>query len=294
MADARQWHLNRIGVIGFIICACVAGRIQQPPALPQSSASSSIDGGRLEPTAMVGASPPGVAVPPQAMDQRPARPLFGMETEPVLGPLTSKWRAVELEIGHEERVLADCRAQRPCPEPARDLLNLIAQAAGRTGRARVGLINRAVDLAIAPVTDEAQWGVEDHWSSPFETLQTHRGDCEDYAIVKYVALRQAGLPPEDVKIVILRNQFPNEYHAVAVTRVNGEWLILDNRQLTLVRDTDVIRATPKFLLDEYGVHRFVRGILLGSLLNATGGRAGAHTDFSGALGEPGVGNKTNA
>jgi hypothetical protein len=70
-------------------------------------------------------------------------------------------------------------------------------------------------------------------------------------------LRQAGLPIADVKIVILRNQFPNEYLAVAATRVNGEWLILDNRQLTLVRDTDMIRTTPKFMLDEYGVHRFV-------------------------------------
>jgi transglutaminase-like putative cysteine protease len=136
-------------------------------------------------------------------------------------------------------------------------LNLIAEGAGRTGRARVGLINRAVDLAITPAIDEAQWGVEDHWSSPFETLQTHRGDCEDYAIVKYVALRQAGLPSGVVKIVILRNLFPNEDHAVAAARVNGEWLILDNRSLTLVRDTDMIRATPQFLLDENGVHRFV-------------------------------------
>ena len=261
MADARQRHLNAIGigVIGFIICACVTGTIRQPPALlPQSKASGSIDSGHLERAALVGASPPGVDVPPQALDQRTARPLFGMETEPVLGPLTSKWRAVELEIGREERVLADCRAQRPCPEPARDLLNLLAEGAGRTGRARVGLINRAVDLAITPATDEAQWGVEDHWSSPFETLQTHRGDCEDYAIVKYVALRQAGLPTSDVKIVILLNEFPKDYHAVVATRVNGEWLILDNRQLILVRDTDVIRATPKFQLDEYGVHRFVR------------------------------------
>jgi transglutaminase-like putative cysteine protease len=65
-------------------------------------------------------------------------------------------------------------------------------------------------------------GVEDHWSSPLETLQTHRGDCEDYAIVKYVALRQAGLPTADVKIVILRNQFPNEYHAVAAARVMAD------------------------------------------------------------------------
>jgi predicted transglutaminase-like cysteine proteinase len=180
-----------------------------------------------------------------------------METEPVIGGLESKWRAVELEIGHEEKVLADCRTQKACPEPARELLNIVAEGDGRTGRARVGLINRAVDLAITPTSDEAQWGVEDHWSSPFETLQTHRGDCEDYAIVKYVALREAGLSSADVKIVILRKLFPSEDHAVAAARVNGEWLILDNCPLTLVRDTDMTRATPKFLLDEAGVHRFV-------------------------------------
>lgn len=100
-------------------------------------------------------------------------------------------------------------------------------------------------------------GVENHWNSPFETLLSHRGDCEDYAIVKYVALREAGLSSYDVKILILRILFPNEFHAVAAARVNGEWLILDNRRLTLVPDTDMIRATPKFLLDEDGVHRFV-------------------------------------
>ena len=75
------------------------------------------------------------------------------------------------------------------------------------GRARVGLVNRAVNLAITARTDEAQWGVEDYWNSPFETLGTRRGDCEDYAIVKYVALREAGLSREDVKIVILRTLF---------------------------------------------------------------------------------------
>ena len=44
---------------------------------------------------------------------------------------------------------------------------------------------------------------------------------------------------------------------MAAARANGEWLILDNRQLTLVRDTDMTRAISKFLLDEGGVHRFV-------------------------------------
>jgi hypothetical protein len=91
-----------------------------------------------------------------------------------------------------------------------------------------------------------------------ETLLSNRGDCEDYAILKYAALLLAGIPKDDVKIVILKNFFPNENHAVVATRVDGQWLILDNRTLTLVRDTDVTRATPEFVLDHEGIKRFNR------------------------------------
>src|SRR6266702_3841358 len=86
--------------------------------------------------------------------------------------------------------VARCREQEACPVVAQKMLDIVAEGAGRSGRACVGLINRAVDLAITPTSEEVQWGVADHWSPPFETLQTHHGDCEDYAIVKYVALVQ--------------------------------------------------------------------------------------------------------
>jgi len=88
-----------------------------------------------------------------------------------------------------------------------------AEGAGRSGVARVGLINQAVDVAITPASDEMQWG--------------RRGNCEDYAIVKYVALLQAGLSHDDVKIVILRNLLRKEDHAAEAARVDGQWLILD-------------------------------------------------------------------
>jgi predicted transglutaminase-like cysteine proteinase len=114
-----------------------------------------------------------------------------------------------------------------------------------------------VDLTIRPVSDDAQWGVPDHWSAPFETLRSSRGDCEDYAIVKYLALLEAGIPSDDVKIVILKNFFPHEDHAVVAVRIDDQWLILDNRTLTMVRDIDLTRATPKFVLDQTGIRRFV-------------------------------------
>jgi predicted transglutaminase-like cysteine proteinase len=183
--------------------------------------------------------------------------LFGMQTEPVAaGELPRKWHDVEAAMAQDFAVVAQCHANGICPVAAQRLIDISAEGAGRSGRARVGLINRAADLAISPVSDEMQWGVADHWSDPFETLLSNRGDCEDFAILKYAALLQAGIPRDDVKIVILKNFFPNEDHAAVATRVDGQWLILDNRTLTLVRDADVTRAIPEFVLDHEGVRRF--------------------------------------
>jgi predicted transglutaminase-like cysteine proteinase len=194
--------------------------------------------------------------PPAHNAEQPAQ-LFGMETEAVdAGGLPEKWYRVEAAMAQDFAVVAQCRANGTCPIAAQRLIDISAQGAGRSGRARVGLINRAADLAIKPVSDEMQWGVADHWSDPFETLLSNRGDCEDYAILKYAALLEAGISKDDVKIVILKDVFPNEDHAAVATRVDGQWLILDNRTLTLVRDTDVTRAIPEFVLDHEGVKRF--------------------------------------
>jgi predicted transglutaminase-like cysteine proteinase len=195
--------------------------------------------------------------PATSHDEQTA-PLFGMETEPVAGgEILEKWGRMNADIAQEFKTLARCRAAGPCPPAAQKLIEISAAGAYRSGRARVGLINRAVDLAINPVSDEVQWGMPDRWSAPFETLGSNRGDCEDYAILKYVALLDAGLAEDDVKIVIVRNRVPDEDHAEVAARVDGRWLILDNRTLTLVRDIDVIRAIPKFVLDQNGVRRFV-------------------------------------
>jgi predicted transglutaminase-like cysteine proteinase len=189
-------------------------------------------------------------------DEEPAR-LFGMDTEPVTdGALLDKWLRVENRIVNDIEVVAQCQAGKPCPAPAQKLIDLVQEGSGRSGRARVGVINRVVDLVISPMSDETQWGVSDHWSNPFETLQSSSGDCEDYAIVKYAALL-AGLPKEAGKSVVLRNRVPNEDHAVVAVMVDHQWLILDNRTLTLVRDSDVMRAIPESVLDDQGVRRFV-------------------------------------
>jgi len=242
---------------GIVIGACILAAAMLP-ALPESDDFFPFDAaGNLEAAAFIDDSSQTTRHDVATQSDEQAPPLFGMETEPVAGEVAAKWRVVEADIDREQQVLARCRVQQACPVVAQNLLDIVSEGAGRSGRARVGLINRAVDLAITPSSDEAQWGVADHWSPPFETLQTHRGDCEDYAILKYVALLQAGLSHDDVKIVILRNLLPKEDHAAVAARVDGQWLILDNLRLALVRDTEMVRTIPKFVLDEEGARRFV-------------------------------------
>jgi predicted transglutaminase-like cysteine proteinase len=184
-------------------------------------------------------------------------PLFSMDSEPMAGgALLEQWRRVQAAITEELEIIAQCRAGKSCPLTAQRLIDLGREGAGRNERARVGIINRAVDLAVSPVSDETQWGIADHWSDPFETLHSNSGDCEDYAIVKYAALLVAGFAKDAVKVVLLRNRFPSEDHAVVAVQVDRHWLILDNRTLTLVRDTDMRRVIPQFVLDDQGVRRF--------------------------------------
>ena len=73
------------------------------------------------------------------------------------------------------------------------------------------------------MSDLAQWGVIDRWSTPLETFATRHGDCEDYAIAKCVALRQAGVDDEDLRLIIVRDLVVGgENHAVLAARWSGK------------------------------------------------------------------------
>ena len=152
------------------------------------------------------------------------------------GPLWLKWRAVEDEIAAEASVLIRCRAEREkCASPAaRNFIAIIDAARPRDGRARIGELNRAINLALRPVSDVVQHGVPDLWSSPLATFTSRQGDCEDYAITKLVALRELGFSDEDLRLLIVHERGAHALHAVAAVRFEGRWLVLDNRRFAMI------------------------------------------------------------
>jgi predicted transglutaminase-like cysteine proteinase len=183
------------------------------------------------------------------------------------GGLLEKWRAVEHKVDDERVQIALCDGDRErCVSPAAlRFLAIVDNARGKEGRARLGEINRAVNLAIRPMSDLAQYGEIDVWSSPLDTFATGAGDCEDYAIAKFVALRQAGVPADDLRLVIMRDTLRGEDHAVAAARLDGHWLTLDNRRMAMVEDADVRNYRPLFVIDQDGVMQYDSAPLLANL-----------------------------
>jgi predicted transglutaminase-like cysteine proteinase len=188
----------------------------------------------------------------------PAGEPFGLTTfRAPEGLLWVKWRAVERQSQAESAQVELCRADRAsCLPHASHFLRLVEFAAARTGRARIELVNRAVNSAIRYTSDYSQHGVADLWTAPLATLATGRGDCEDYAIAKYVILRAAGVPAHDLRLVLVRDRAARQDHAVLAVRDNGQWLVLDNRHATLAETGILPHFAPLFALDHNGVSLF--------------------------------------
>ena len=91
-------------------------------------------------------------------------------------------------------------------------------------------------------------GVEDYWATPREFF-AKGGDCEDYALAKYAALRAAGFAQDDLRFLIVRLPHLQTDHAVLSVRHEGRWLILDNRRFAML-DAVHLDATPLFALRE--------------------------------------------
>ena len=186
------------------------------------------------------------------------------------GVLWRKWRGIESDIAKDHAVLDHCRegaGAENCPSYAAQFLRLINAVKAQSGRGQLDEANRAVNMAIRYVSDYAQHGDADRWSAPLATFATGKGDCEDYAIAKYVALTETGFPRDDLQLVLVRDSVVRQDHAVLAARLDGHWLILDSRRSDLMDDSDASSFTPLFAINYRGVQLFAAPYAKGTPLD---------------------------
>src|SRR5437899_2243094 len=129
------------------------------------------------------------------------------------GSLWRKWRGIESDVAKEQAVLDRCRENaEACPSYAAQFLRVIKAVKAKSGRDQLDEANRAVNMAIHYMSDYAQHGEADRWSAPLASFASGKGDCEDYAIAKYVALAEAGFPRDDLQLVLVRDRAVRQDH----------------------------------------------------------------------------------
>ena len=115
---------------------------------------------------------------------------------------------------------------------AQAMVQMIADAANEPDNARLKTVNAFFNRRIEYRDDRDVWGVPDYWATPLESLGKGAGDCEDYAIAKYLALIAAGTPPARMRLVYVRADLGGSAVAHMVlayyAEPNGEPVILDN------------------------------------------------------------------
>jgi predicted transglutaminase-like cysteine proteinase len=84
-----------------------------------------------------------------------------------------------------------------------------------------------------PKSDSSAWSTPEYWDTPREFIRHRGGDCEDYAIAKYFALRFLGFEEARMRMVIVRlwdeqGKAVQQLHAVLAVHCDNTWFILDN------------------------------------------------------------------
>jgi predicted transglutaminase-like cysteine proteinase len=99
------------------------------------------------------------------------------------------------------------------------------------------------------VEDMPNWGVSDYWATLVEFLKRN-GDCEDYAIAKYISLKKLGFDVDNLRIVVLHDQNLRLMHSVLAVYEDDKIYILDNQIKSVLEDTRIHHYTPIYSINE--------------------------------------------
>jgi predicted transglutaminase-like cysteine proteinase len=112
----------------------------------------------------------------------------------------------------------------------------LAESQPVTEANKIRKVNDFINRRIAFDDDLAIWNLSDYWATPLETVGQGRADCEDFAILKYYSLKDAGVPLAKLRLMYVKARLAGpagpylQAHMVLAyyPTPNAEPLVLDN------------------------------------------------------------------
>lgn len=144
---------------------------------------------------------------------------------------------------------------------ARNWQSMLLHLQNQTDQQKVLQVNNFFARNLRYRTDQQLWQQNDYWATPLETMGRGLGDCEDYAIAKYISLRALGISDEKLRLIYVKAQIggPNsgrtQAHMVLgyFATANAQPLILDSlitKVLPAAKRTDL---SPVFSFNSQGL-----------------------------------------
>lgn len=99
------------------------------------------------------------------------------------------------------------------------------------------------------IIDPINWGKPDYWATVKEFILKN-GDCEDYAISKYLTLKLLGWENEKMRIVTVMDMNLNTPHSILAVYGKNDVYILDNQIPVVVSSYKIKHYLPIYSLNE--------------------------------------------
>jgi predicted transglutaminase-like cysteine proteinase len=170
--------------------------------------------------------------------------------------LFPKWSgALSRYFGEQKLVDAPCTSSMFNACHLKDWKSFLQSIRGKDKLSQVRAVNTYMNRR-RYLTDPRNYGVKDYWATPGQFFKRN-GDCEDYAIAKFMSLRALGFTNKDMRIVVLQDLNLRIGHAILVVHLNGQALVLDNQVRSVVRAESIRHYRPIYSINErsWWLHR---------------------------------------
>lgn len=124
----------------------------------------------------------------------------------------------------------------------------IAQARGLPKRAQINAINSYFNKWPYKLDMEI-YGASEYWATPTEFM-AKSGDCEDYAIAKFYALRELGFRNDELRVVALYDRIRGIGHAILAVYTGADILVLDNLSGYTLSHKEFSHYDPQYSVNE--------------------------------------------
>lgn len=185
---------------------------------------------------------------PSSSNAAKAKPSFfnSKETESTNLKPFKKWNDALYRFSKEKAAQAKggCKSTKLTKCHYNNWMTYIGKQKGKDKLTLIKEINARMNKA-KYISDSNNWGQKDFWATPSEFMAKF-GDCEDYAIIKYISLRMLGFKENEIRVVAVKDLNLKVGHAILVAFVDGKTYVLDNQIKQVVEASTVRHYQPVF------------------------------------------------